>query len=141
MHARPTREQWVFGLYDTVKKFGCVEMVPDRSSATLIPLIKKWVLPGTIIQSDGWSAYGGISNHGFQHEVVIHENNFVDPITGVHTNAVEAYWQRCKKKFKRINGAISEMIPSYLDEFMWIERYGKTFIERWNNLILHMKDN
>jgi hypothetical protein len=37
---------------------------------------------------------------------------------------------KCKRKFKRICGAVRGIIPSYLDEFMWLERHGKTFISR-----------
>ena len=139
--ARPMREQWVFGMYDTSLKRGCIQIVNDRSAETLLPLIQQWVLPGTIIQSDGWAAYNGISALGYQHQVVIHENHFVDPVTGVHTNNVENYWQRCKKRLKRIYGAKRHMIPSYLDEFMWLERFGRSQKLRWENTLLHIKEN
>jgi hypothetical protein len=141
MHARPVREQWVFGIYDTVKKVGHIEIVPDRSEETLIPIVERWVLPGTTIRSDGWGAYASLGARGYVHEVVIHEHFFVDPVTGVDSNSVENYWQRCKRRFKRVYGVARGLIPSYLDEFMWLERYGRTFSQRWVNTLSHMGGN
>jgi transposase len=141
MHARPVGEQWVFGLFDTTKNRGHIELVENRSSETLLPILQRICLPGTIVVSDGWAAYARISELGFEHRVVVHEDNFVDPSTGVHTNQVENYWQRYKRKFKRICGANREIIPSYLDEFMWLERYAPTFVGRWKNILLHIVEN
>ena len=139
MHARPVREQWGFGLYDTNKKVGHIELVENRSSETLIPLIQRYCLPGTIIISDGWAGYNRLSEYGFEHRVVIHKNYFVDHETGVHTNNVENYWMRCKKKFKQIFGTKFHLIPSYLDEFMWNERYEFGFKKRWMNILNDIK--
>ena len=50
----------------------------------------------------------------------------MDPATGVHTQTVESYWNRVKTKLKRMKGCDGDQLPSYLDEFMWRERYGKT---------------
>ncbi|KAF2886845.1 hypothetical protein ILUMI_19328, partial [Ignelater luminosus] len=52
-------EKWVFGLYDVEAKLGVAEFVEDRSRETLLPLIEKYVIPGSIIYSDCWPAYGG----------------------------------------------------------------------------------
>jgi transposase-like protein len=135
MHARPVREQWVFGAYDVEEKRGWIQLVDDRSANTLLPLIQEWCLPGTIIVSDGWAAYNGVVNLGFEHRVVIHENHFVDPLTGTHTNNVEAYWQRCKRRFKRMYGTSHALLASHLDEFLWLERNGKTFSDRFFNTL------
>lgn len=80
------------------------------------------VLPDTTIYSDGWAAYSEINNilteNGFQaynHGVVIHENNFVDPITGIHTNNAEGLWSNAKSIFKEIRGTSLALQDSYLD--------------------------
>ncbi|HEX4850162.1 MAG TPA: IS1595 family transposase [Puia sp.] len=131
--ARPVQEKWVVSSYDTEKKVGMMRRVHDRSRETLIECIKEWCLPGTIVVTDGWRGYSEVGTLGFKHEVVVHEDHFVDPETGVHTNAVESWWQRCKRRFKRILGTSDELLCSYLDEFLWRERYGKTIGERWEN--------
>ena len=46
--------------------------------------------------------------------------------TGVHTQNIESYWNRVKTKFKRMKGVHEQMLSSYLDEFMWRERHGRT---------------
>ena len=59
----------------------------------------------------------------------------VDPITNVLTQHVESYWIRVKIKFnKRMRGVDSNQLPSYIDEFMWCERYGKTTTNRFDNI-------
>ena len=90
-------------------------------------------MPGTIIHTDGWPSYTGLDRLGFVHRVVIHSDNFVDPVTGVNTNSVENYWQRCKRKLKWIYGVSQGTVQGHLDEFMWTERYGRTFSDRWLN--------
>ena len=71
-----------------------------------------------------WHAYNGIAAEGFQHDVVKHQYKFVDPNSGVTTNHVEAMWQWAKVKFKSKFGPINcDMIPDYLAEFMWNQRF------------------
>ena len=61
--------------------------------------------PGTVIHSDMWAAYRGVQNLPTiaQHNTVNHSRHFVDPATGVHTQAIESYWCRAKMKLKRIH--------------------------------------
>ena len=89
-------------------------------------IINAHVAPGTVIHTDEWAAYrriGSLSNVA-SHSTVNHSVNFVDPITGTHTQTVESYWNRCKTKLKRMKGCVSHQVPSYLDEFMWRELHG-----------------
>ncbi len=51
-----------------------------------------------------------------------HSRNFVDPVSGVHTQAVESYWGRAKAKLKTMRGTFGHMLPGYLDEYMYKER-------------------
>ena len=52
---------------------------------------------GNSIWSDMWGAYNGIAAQGFQHDVINHQYNFVDPNTGVTTNHVKAIWLGLKQ--------------------------------------------
>jgi transposase-like protein len=66
-------------------------------AATLLPIIQNVIRPGSIIHSDQWCAYHGIQQQlGLQHRTVNHSLNFVDPGTGVHTQHIESYWNKCK---------------------------------------------
>ena len=105
---------------------GYMEIVYTRDAATLLPIIQAHVNPGTVIWSDSWAAYNNIINlppvQG--HSTVNHSIEFVTA-SGVHTNHIESYWNRAKIKLKRMRGCHRSQLPSYLDEFMWRERYGK----------------
>jgi hypothetical protein len=70
---------------------------------------------------------------GFQHEVVVHQDEFVVPGTDIHTNNVEIFWKQFKPKLKRMNGCLSYILPSYLDEFIWLERFGMSLQGRFAN--------
>ena len=63
-----------------------------------------------------------------------HSVTFVDPVTGVHTNHIDSYWNCVKQKLKRMKGCARPMLAGYLDEFMWRERYGSTRREAFDNL-------
>ena len=54
-------------------------------------------------------AIGQLANHSVE---------FVDSVTGVHTQNIESDWNRVKMKLKRMKGCRAEEIPGYLDEFM-----------------------
>uniref|UniRef100_A0A0L8HXW1 ISXO2-like transposase domain-containing protein n=1 Tax=Octopus bimaculoides TaxID=37653 RepID=A0A0L8HXW1_OCTBM len=49
------------GGWDREDKNRFLVFVPDRPSETFLPLIKKFIKPGTTIYSDCWSAYNGIT--------------------------------------------------------------------------------
>ena len=125
---------WVFGLCDTstTPALGYMEIVPARDAATLLPIIQDHVLPGTTIC---WAAYNAvISLPPVQvHETVNHSIQFVIPC-GIHTNHIESYWNRVKVKLKRMRGCHRSQLRSYLDEFMWRERYGKNCFDILDDL-------
>ena len=60
---------------------------------------------------------------GYVHRTVNHSRHFRDPVTGVCTNHVEAYWSAVKAKFKAMHGTTAHMLTSHLDEHVWRERY------------------
>ena len=138
----PRQERWVFGLCDTSfdPALGYMELLPDRRAGTLLPIIQAHVKPGTIIASDEWRAYSNVGQlpNVAAHRTVNHSLNFVGP-TGTHTQNIESYWNRAKIKFKNMRGVSEEQLPSYLDEFMWRERYGVSKREAFQNLIAQIK--
>ncbi|PSN50490.1 hypothetical protein C0J52_10727 [Blattella germanica] len=87
---RVVKEKWVLGIYDTSVRRGVVLFVCKRDRQTLVPLIRDYVLPGSRIYTDGWSAYTGLDRAGYTHMVVNHKKHFVDPTPGACTNAVES---------------------------------------------------
>lgn len=119
---RTLPNQWVFGgiCRETSKCF--LVSVPDRSEATLVPLINKYVAPGTTIISDEWRGYINLKQN-YDHYTVNHSKNFVDPVTQAHTQHVESMWAKAKLRNKRQWGTHRQMLDSYLSEFIWRQRY------------------
>ena len=131
-------EQWVFGLADTSVKpcVGYMEIVESRSAENLLPIIKRVARPGSVIHSDQWRAYTNITRDiGLAHHTVNHSLNFVDPVTGVHTQTIESYWNRQKSKIKTMRGCRRNFLNSYLQEFMWRERYSSNALDNLCNHI------
>jgi len=121
--ARRVPEVWVFGLSDPTGEVH-MEVVPDRTAQTLIPIIVRHVAPGSMVWSDGWAAYahGALGRAGFGHQVVIHEREFVRA-DGMNINRAEGNWSNMKARFKGMKGTSRALLPSYLREFMWTARH------------------
>ncbi|GFN85115.1 hypothetical protein PoB_001162100 [Plakobranchus ocellatus] len=140
---RVVQQRWMFGRVDRVSGRGFLEFVPDRTAATLENVIRRHIAPGSIINSDGFASYNNnvnipvIPRH--QHIVVIHEENFVDPVTGACTNRIEHYSKNAERRLKAVSGTNEAMLSSHLDEFMCREEYGKTPLDAFNNIIDHMQ--
>jgi hypothetical protein len=62
--------------------------ISDKTSATVLPLILNNFVMGTTIYNDEGPCYKRLSSLGFPHLTVCHKYNFINPITGVHTQAV-----------------------------------------------------
>ena len=96
-------------------------LVESRDAATLLPILQEYVLPGTQVMSDLWRSYGGIAElpEGYGHLTINHSVNFVDPVSGAHTQNVENMWMRYKRKVKSsmgLNTPTSDRYNDYLQE-------------------------
>ena len=95
-----------------------MELVSDRTAATLMSIITAHATSGTEIWSDQWASYHNVGTIPgvTAHHTVNHSVQFVigkllqSPLdlfsissivaSGVHTNTVESYWNRYKMKIK-----------------------------------------
>ena len=93
-------------------------VVPDTKAKTLKPIIEAMVKNGSIVVTDEWNGYVGLSNN-YQHEVVNHNiNEFVK--NGYHTNAIEGYWSLLKRGIYGIyHFASPKHLGKYCDEFSY----------------------
>ena len=75
--------------------------------------------PGSVIYSDEWWAYSGLTSlpgQSYTHHTVNHRVNFVDPMTGAHMQTV---WGGCKGMMWHQKMMLSRLFDTYLQEFMW----------------------
>jgi len=125
----PQSDVWVFGITDiaTQPSVGYMTIVGDRSASTLLPIIQNVVRAGSIIHGDQWRGYYNLQrDSGLVHSTVNHSLHFVDPSTGVHTQNIESYWNKHKSRIKAMKGVCRNMLQSYLNEYMWRDRFQTT---------------
>lgn len=116
----PVVGAWVIGgVEDTAnRKFFC-EVVEKRDAITILQVLSKHILPGSIVHTDCWRAYLGISDTlQVTHRTVNHSKHFLDPDTGVHTNTIEALWSWLKSAIS-LRGRVKELLPDQLLEQIW----------------------
>ncbi|XP_065303829.1 uncharacterized protein [Dermacentor albipictus] len=122
------RGPWVFGMICVTTGELRLFKVDRRDAATLGPIIAANVEPGTTIHSDEWAAYNCIPNLvgangarlNLQWEAVNHSMNFVDPITGAHTQKIESYWQKVKRHLVSSGYRVTpQLLESHLIWLWW----------------------
>lgn len=105
----------VFGV---LKRKGQVftQIVPDCRKASLLPVIRGHVAPDSIVHSDGWKAYDGLVDMGFEkHFRVNHgENEFARG--NRHINGIESFWSYAKRRLARFNGIPRKTFHLHLKE-------------------------
>ncbi|KAI6651236.1 hypothetical protein LOD99_5383 [Oopsacas minuta] len=128
--------QWAFGGIDGETKDVFMIPVQDRSAATLVPLIQRYIFPGTAILSDEWASCNSIPTASFQHLTVNHSLNFVDPTTGVHTQTVESTWGSAKKRQRNCMTTNPILLDTNLSEVCWQKKFGEA---SFSNLIMEIR--
>ena len=109
--------QWVFGGIEEGSRKCFIVPVDTRSEAELLPVIKRWIEPGTLIICDCWKSYCNLEKNGFEHATVNHSKEFVNK-EGNHTNKIEGQWRHMKASMPRF-GVRKHMYSGYLAEFLW----------------------
>lgn len=112
----------------------------DATGATLLPLVRDYVLPDSTVYTDEWKAYGGIENirkadgskAGYVHRRINHKAH-VYVHGDIHTNSVEGFWSLIKRGIGGVYHSVSsKYLQTYLDEYSF--RYNR---RDQGNLIFH----
>ncbi|KAG0435613.1 hypothetical protein DMUE_4644 [Dictyocoela muelleri] len=111
--------------------------VARRYAETLLPIISRVCRPGSIIQTDEWAAYNGLTELRFEHKTVCHRRNFVNPFNGAHTQNIESLWAISKYRIKQMRGVLKSHLSDVIREFMWRDQY---IGEEFNTIMSHFKD-
>ena len=102
---------------DTEKGIGRIRLSPisDASSDVLTPAIIQMITPGSIIRTDGWNGYSGLSSHGYNHmpnsNPGVKDSDAI-PLAHLIASLIKRWLLGTHQ------GAISHKnLPYYLDEF------------------------
>ena len=106
----------VFGL---LKRGGRVytKTIPDASSATLLPIIERKVVPDSIVYSDSWRGYNVLDVSDFHHFRINHSKLFADKQN--HINGIENFWNQAKRHMRKFNGVPKAHFGLFLKECEW----------------------
>ena len=101
--------QWAVGKSCRRTTKFLIVSVPDRRKVTLLDVIKRHVIPGTLILIDFQREYRNIGSHPYHHLTVIHSRNFVNPLNStIYTQNIENL-ESVLKRFLRKNGTNRKM--------------------------------
>lgn len=106
----------VFGLLKRGEKV-CTKIIPDASSATLIPIIERKVIPDSIVYSDCWRGYNVLDVSDFKHFRINHSKLFADSHN--HINGIENFWSQAKRHMRKFNGVPKAHFGLFLKEYEW----------------------
>ncbi|KCZ80226.1 hypothetical protein H312_02376 [Anncaliia algerae PRA339] len=107
-------------------------IIPNKEASTIIPIICDKVVNGTLIYTDEHRSYASLAQKGYVHQTVCHKYNFVDKISGAHTQFVESFNNELKLDIKKRKGVETNLRSKFLEIFIWKfnnknNRIGKIF--------------
>ena len=118
----------VFGMVERGGRI-IASVVPDAKALTLMPIIKKHVLAASMVFTDEWRSYLGLTKAGYYHRRIHHRQSiYVAGDGDIHTNTIEGFFGHFKTDVRGTHHSISRRwLHSYLNEWVW----------KWN----HRKDD
>ena len=128
---RALDQVWVFGAVERGTGKCFFQIVADRTERTLLEIIRERIKTGTTIISDMHRAYYNLSQYGYNHLTVNHSQNFVDPLTGAHTQTIESIWGALKQFLRRIGRNLGPHIEEYMAEFLYRRCYSDRLFEQF----------
>ena len=126
---RGTLKQEIFGIVSRNLKKVAVWLVPNGKRKTIFPIVKKHVVMGSIIFTDGFKIYRRLPVLGYIHQWVDHDaGEYVRGI--VHTQTIDGFWGLLKTHLDSIGGIRKSEAKFYVGEYVW----------RYNNRDLNTKE-
>ncbi len=93
--------------------------VPNVDGATLLPHIRKHVIPASTVYTDEMGGYEPLKQNGYKHQRINHSEHVY--VSGdVHTNTIEGFWSLVKRGIGGVYHAVSaKHLQGYLNEYAW----------------------
>ena len=103
----------VFGI---LKRNGRVHtvVVDNAKSESLLPVIKKKIMPDSIVYTDSLSSYDKLDVSNFIHHRINHCKAFAERQN--HINGIENFWNQAKRVLRKYNGIDRKSFPLFLKE-------------------------
>ena len=106
----------VFGL---LKRGGKVyaQVISDTKGKTLMGIMKKKIVPDSIVYTDGYRSYNVLDVSSFRHHRINHQKHFA--LGQNHINGIENFWSQAKRHLRKFNGVSKDHFALYLKECEW----------------------
>ncbi len=115
----------VFGI---LKRGGKVftKVISDAKTETLLPIIKRKILPDSVVYTDCFRSYNVLDVSEFKHYRINHSKLFANKKHGVknHINGIENFWNQAKRTLRKYNGIPKKHFPLFLKECEFRFNYG-----------------
>lgn len=114
-----------------------IQMLSNVKQATIAPLIKNTISPGTLIYTDEYSIYARLSQWGYHHKTVNHgqgeyaRDEDGDGFGEIHVNTMEGFWSLLRSWLRPHRGISQDKLPLYLGFFEFVHnvrKRGKTLL-------------
>jgi transposase-like protein len=109
----------------TEKRIGRVKasVKADVTANTLVGMVREFVLPKSIVYTDEFPSYDGLSVRGYDHRRIRHASK-VYVVGDIHTNTIEGFWSLIKTGLRGVYHSVSQKyLQTYLDEYSF--RYNR----------------
>tara|TARA_B100000989_G_scaffold237102_1_gene184010 strand:+ start:769 stop:1158 length:390 start_codon:yes stop_codon:yes gene_type:complete len=77
-------------------------IIPNAKTETLLPIIREYVGPDSIVYMDTFGVYNALDVSDFHHHRVNHSKIFADKQN--HINGIETFWNLAKRHMRKCNG-------------------------------------
>ncbi len=110
------REATYFGMIQRCGQV-VIQMLPNVRQATIEPLIKATIQPGTLVYTDEYAIYNRLDEWGYDHESVNHgageyaRDDDGDGFYEVHVNTMEGFWSLLRSWIRPHRGISQEKLP------------------------------
>src|SRR5829696_1943796 len=118
---RPSEDSHKVPVIGMVQRSGHVAAVAVRNvkAKTLMPHVRKRVLPSSVVDTDELKSYDGLKRRGYQHKRIHHAEQVY--VSGdVHTNTIDGFWSLMKRGINGVYHAVSaKHLHGYLSEYTY----------------------
>ena len=92
------------------------EIVPNAAKATLLKVIRGHLDVQSIINTDGWRAYDGLVDVGYEKHFRVHHGNNEFARGNQHINGIESFWSYAKGRLAKFKGVAKHTFYLHLKE-------------------------
>ena len=112
----------VFGI---LKRGGKVytKVIEDTKADTLMPIIRRKILPDSVVYTDSYRSYNALDVSEFHHHRINHSTHFAEKKFN-HINGIENFWNQAKRVLRKYNGIPKQHFHLFLKECEFRFNYG-----------------